>query len=113
MKAEELIRQIAKRTNSMNLFIAAKEINGICLFRNSIDFTRLQSLYLHYLYFYNDILIDIEMKEVDKVILSDFIYEDAYKEWKKESTPKKTNKSLDKKAPDLYLMCTSSKKKVA
>lgn len=79
-----------------NLFSAAKEMTNIQMFRNKYNFTKIQEIFLSYLYFYYDIFQDVALKKIDKNILKNEIYEDAYIYWKKEKYPE-TRKIKDKK----------------
>jgi len=76
------IRRLAKSVKMLNLFSSSKEINGIKLFRNETDLTKVQELLLSYLYFYHNINMDISMDKVSKKVLEDNIYEDSYYLWK-------------------------------
>jgi hypothetical protein len=90
----KLVRKLAKNIDNQNLFNAAKEINNIRLFDNEIDFSCLQKEYINYLYFYNNIYMDIDMKEVNKKVLDDEIFEDAYIYYKRNRI-KKDKKHLN------------------
>ena len=90
------LRKLAKSISSQNTFIAAKEINGIKIFENSIDFSKIQSEYLSYLYFYKSLYEDIYSKKVSEKILKDEIYEDAYSYYKSKHEDKPDNKSKGK-----------------
>jgi len=85
MEIEKIIRKLAKQIDSLNLFSAAKEINNIYLFKNNIDFSRLQRLYISYLYFYNELYQDVATKKIDEKILESEIYEDSYILWKRKN----------------------------
>jgi hypothetical protein len=112
MNIEKIIRNLAKKTEIINLFVASKDLNGINLFKNNIDFSKIQRLFLSYLYFYYDIYNDIASKKINKSIIKDNIYEDAYMLWKEENNGEinksKKNKVSDKK--DIYLVFDNSKK---
>ena len=94
MFTEIRLRQLAKSNKFQNLLIANKELHGIYLFKNKIDFTKIQEVFLSYLFLYHDILNDINLKKIDKFIINDDIYVDAYSLWKQE---KDDNKSDNKK----------------
>lgn len=98
MNVEQIIRKLAKESKYQNLFVATKDLNGFVLFKNNIDLSRIQEVFLSYLYFYYDIYQDISTKKIDKIILSDEIYEDAYMYWKKiKGNEKESNKKTQKK----------------
>lgn len=92
MEIDNYIRKLAKKNNILNQFIASKEINGIKFFINEIDFSRLQDLFLSYLYFYHSLYQDIYSKKVSEKVMNDIIYEDAYAYYKS-----KHEESIDKK----------------
>jgi len=100
------IRLLAKSTTSQNLFIASKEINGVRLFKNSFDFSKLQIYYMTNLYHYDSINRDIIIENISKHVFDSEIYEDAYLFYK-HNTPKKIDNS-DKKHNDVHLV-TSNK----
>lgn len=89
------LKNLAKSIKAQNLFTAAKEINGIKLFRNSYDFSRLQDIYLSYLYSYDSINKDIIIEKISKHVFDSEIYEDAYLLWKRKNM-KKINSKEDK-----------------
>lgn len=94
------IRKLSKTTYAQNLFLASKEINGIKLFKNNLDLSKLQQLYLSYLYMYNGIMQDIQIEKISKHVLDNEIYEDSYLLWKREKgnkTKKEDNTERDVK----------------
>ncbi len=95
------IRNLAKSIKAQNTFIAAKELRGIQLFRNVMDFSKLQELYLSYLYIYDSINKDIITDKISKHIWDSEVYEDAYLIWKRGNN-KKTTK--DNKKNDVSLV---------
>lgn len=91
MNFNKYIRKLAKKIETMNLFVASKEINGIKIFINEIDFSKLQNTFLSYLYFYKSLYEDIYSKKVTEKVLEKELYEDAYAYYKskKEEKPNK------------------------
>ena len=89
------IRLLAKSIKAQNLFAAAKEISSIKLFKNNFNFSKIQELYLNYLYMYDAILKDIITENISKHVIDNEIYEDSYMLWRKENRYKK-QKSQDK-----------------
>jgi hypothetical protein len=85
------IRELAKSIRIQNLFVASKEVHGVHLFRNMIDFSKLQEIYLSYLYMYNAINRDIIIDKISKHVFDCELYEDAYMLWKQKK-PKKNIK---------------------
>ena len=96
------LKELAKSIRIQNLFVATKEINGMRLFRNSFDFSRLQEIYLSYLYNYDSINRDIIIDKISEHVLDSEIYEDAYLLWKRKNI-KKINKT-DNKQKDVNLV---------
>jgi len=82
MDIEKYVRQLAKTQNMQNIFFVSKELNGIKIFMNEVDFSKIQHSFLSYLYFYHNLHRDISMKEVNKKVLDDEIFEDAYSYYK-------------------------------
>jgi hypothetical protein len=94
------IRNLAKSIKAQNLFVAAKEINGIRLFRNSFDFSKIQEIYLSYLYNYDSINRDIILEKISEHVFDSEIYEDSYILWKR----KNNKKEKDNNQKDLKLV---------
>lgn len=103
MNIEKQIRKLAKTVKSMNLFSASKELQGVHIFKNSSDFSKIQMLYLSYLYFYYNINMDISLDKVSKKVLDSEINEDSYSIWKQNSK-EKDNKSEEKTNKNLFLV---------
>jgi hypothetical protein len=95
MNVYSKIRELAKSIRAQNLFVAAKEINGVRLFRNTFDFSKIQEIYLSHLYNYDAINRDIILEKISKHVLDDEIYEDSYLIWKRKNI-KKTDKKDQK-----------------
>jgi len=105
MDIENIIRKISKRPEQQNIFSVAKELNGIKLFKNEIDFSHIQQIYLSYLYFYYDLNMDIVLKKIDEKSLKNFIREDSYSYYKKNKEPESNTKDNN-----LHLVMTDPKK---
>jgi len=93
-----LLRELARSIRIQNLFVAVKEINGMRLFCNEFDFSKLQEIYLSYLYNINTISNDIIMEKISEHVFDSEIMEDAYLFWKRKNMKKiniKTNKQKD------------------
>jgi len=95
MNIYKSIRELAKTNKWQNLFSASKDLNNIRLFRNDIDFSKLQELFLNYLYIYDMVTKDILMGEIMEFVLNDDIYIDSYLLWRKENKYK--NEKTDNK----------------
>jgi hypothetical protein len=90
MNYEETIRKIAKKIENQNTFLAAKD-GLVSIFNNDKDLTKIQQIYLSYLYFYHDLIVDVYSNKINEKIFDEEIYEDAYMNYKK-------NKKEDKKS---------------
>lgn len=87
-----LVRLLAKDDNSQNIFILAKDLGSIQLFINNRDFTYIQHLYLKYLSFYYNLYSDIAIGDIDEIVLTSSLYEDAYMMWKNQNDKMKFKK---------------------
>jgi len=85
------IRDLAKSVRIQNLFLAAKELHTIRLFKNSHDLSNLQQYYLSLIYTYDSLYKDIAMENVSKKIIDNDLYADCYAIWKKEKGHKQTD----------------------
>ena len=90
------LRKLAKSIPSQNIFLASKEINGIRLFENETELSKIQQEYLSFLYFYYNLYQDIYSKKVSDKILNDEVYEDAYSYYRNKHEDKKDGKSKGK-----------------
>jgi len=106
MNIYQSIANLAKSTKYQNLFLAAKEINGVNLFNNNLDFSKIQELFLCYLYNFDIINKDIITDKISKHVLDDEIYWESYMLWRKDFKYKK-GKQQDSKS-NLHLV-TSKK----
>ena len=97
MDIYSLLRKLSQSTKAQNLFVAAKEINGIRLFHNSFDFSKLQEIYLSQLYNYDSVNRDIILEKISEHVCDNEIYTDAYLLWKRKNIKKtiKDNKKND------------------
>jgi hypothetical protein len=89
--------ELAKSVKYQNLFTASKEVYGIKLFRNSIDLSNIQSIFLSWLYNFDSINRDIILDKISPHVLDNQIYWDAYMIWKRKNMKKimKDNKQSD------------------
>jgi hypothetical protein len=93
MDIYRLLIKLAKSLNYQNLFQASKEVNGIRLFRNDTDFSKIQRFFLNYLYIFDTIYQDIATKNISKYVLDDNdIYWESYILWRREKGNKEDNK---------------------
>lgn len=77
-----LLRDLAKSEKYQTLFSHFKESNGT-IFENRSDFTTYQIVFMNFLYFYHNIYTDIALEEVDEIVITDHIYEDAWARYKR------------------------------
>jgi hypothetical protein len=91
-----LIRKLAKESDNQNLYILARDIGSIEIFKNNRDFTYIQNLFLKYLSFYYTLYSDIAIGEIAEIVLESDIYEDSYIMYKN-----KMDKEKFKKKPDI------------
>lgn len=88
-KTVELIRKLASSNDDQNIFILAKDMGWIHLFINNRDFTYIQHLYLKYLSFYYNLYSDIAIGDIDEIVMSNFLYQDAYIMYKNDNDKNK------------------------
>jgi predicted NAD-dependent protein-ADP-ribosyltransferase YbiA (DUF1768 family) len=91
------LRKLAKTTEMLNLFAAAKDMGCFELFKNKNDLSSSQNYFLSYLYFYHSLHTDIVAEEVSEKVLTDEIYENAYNYYRSNKKEKKDNKKLNQK----------------
>jgi hypothetical protein len=97
MDIQKSLIKLAKSVRYQNLFSMTKEMNGIKLFQNDIDFSRLQEHFLCYLFTFDGLHRDIVIEKISKKVLEDEIFWESYLLWKKQSDKKveKNNKQND------------------
>ena len=88
----EVLRELAKSEYYQSLYSCAKEL-GLQLFQNTTDLTKLQLWFLSFMGMYSAINTDIAMGDVSERVLENFVYEDAYMVYKRQTM----NKDLKKK----------------
>lgn len=78
------IRKLARSNKYQSLYSRAKEISSIHLFKNTIDFSQIQLIFLHWLEAYNLMYMDISsgVKMVDEEIIKDDLRAEAYLLWR-------------------------------
>jgi hypothetical protein len=95
MNIYSLLRELAKTNKAQNVFLAAKEIHGIHIFKNITDLSNIQEFYLTWLYTYDMITKDIITNKISGKVLTDNMYEDAYLLWKNKRKSSEEIKSQD------------------
>lgn len=91
---EKILRTLAKSNKYQTLFAFSKEAT-FYLFNNITDYTNLQIYFLNLLGSYYNIYVDIALHDVDEIVLTDDIYEDAYLYYKQKEKNKEFNKIKD------------------
>jgi len=95
------LRELARSEYAQNMYRASKEINGISLFENSKDLSRLQIIYLSFLSVYDSIYTDIVSDMLDDAVMDmerikdDFLV-DCYLTYKRKNRNKKDKPKLKK-----------------
>jgi len=104
---ENAIRKLAKTIEAQNIFCSCKELSSLKLFDNDKDLSRIQQMYLSFLFFYYNLNVDVSLKKVSEIIFSSEIYEDAYSYYKRE----KIEESKGKKERDIHLVFKKKQKR--
>lgn len=91
------LRKLAKRSDMLNLFVAAKDMACFRLFNNDKELSQLQNSFLSYLYFYDNLVGDISAKRVSEKVLEDEIYENAYASYRSQKKEDIDNSNSNKK----------------
>jgi hypothetical protein len=91
------LRKLAKSKEMLNLFVALKDMKCFKLFNNEKDLSKLQSIFLSYLYFYHNLNLDISAKRVSEKVLEDEIYENAYAHYRNNEKEEIDNNNSTKK----------------
>jgi len=89
------LRALAKKPYYQAFFAQAKDLS-LRIFENDRDLTFYQIIFLNYLSMYNNLSLDVYLGEVPEIVTDNFIYEDAYLHYKKESRRQETAKSKEK-----------------
>lgn len=100
MQIYNAVINLAKSVRAQNLFAISKEVNGIRLFKNSHDFSKLQEIYLNYLYTFDLLNRDVIVEGISKKVIEDEVFWEAYLIYKR-SNKKKEEKSDKQKEVSL------------
>ena len=75
-----ILRKLAKSSKYQLMYSSAKTLNHIRLFRNEMDLTLIQLLFLHWLSVYNSLYTDLAMNKtyISEDVINDEIRTDAY-----------------------------------
>ena len=84
------LRKLARQDKHQLIFNSAKELAHIRLFRNDIDFTAIQILFLNWLNVYSSLYTDMALnkKHISEEVIADDIRTEAYLVWRKEEDKK-------------------------
>lgn len=95
---EKIIRKLARSDRYQLLYIKAKDLNGIKLFNNEIDFSWIQMIFLMWLEIYNNLYRDLATGEdyLDKSVIIDDIRCDAFLLYRRRTKDLKDKKKIDK-----------------
>jgi hypothetical protein len=107
MKMDNSLIELAKSVEMQNLFSAAKDISNIKIFENNMNFSKIQMIFLSYLYIFNNLYTDIMLKKVSKKVIENKIYWDSYSYYKREKPEEKKGK----KERDIHLVFPKKYKK--
>lgn len=86
---------LARSVRMQNLFLVSKEIASIKLFKNNFNFSKLQEIYISYLYTFDLLNKDIVVEGISKKVMEHEIYWDSYLTYKRNH--KKNQEQSDKK----------------
>lgn len=94
MQIEKHVRDLAKSYKYQTISNGGE--NPINCFVNKFDFTFYQLFFMSYLRFYHTLNMDVAEEEVDEIVLTDTVYEDAYMYWRGKNKYKKMKQDIDK-----------------
>jgi len=95
-----ILRKLARSSKYQMIFTGMKELNGIKMFRNEIDFTGIQLLFLRWASVYHSLYTDLAMEKsyISEAVIQDDIRTEAYLLYRREhkddrQTPKPSSGS--------------------
>lgn len=94
---ENLLRKLAKSVRYQNLFSSAKDLKTLKIFENDYCLSKIQSIFLSYLYFYDSLFRDIVTEKISKHVTDNEVYEDSYALYKRENIKKSEDKKSNVK----------------
>lgn len=107
MNIIKALHNLAKDINTQNIFQVSKEINGMYLFENKINFTKIQNIFIELLYTYETIRKDIAIEKISNKVLEDELFMEAYLKWKNsDKRNKQKEEKKEKKTGNLRLAPT-------
>ena len=115
MIVENPLYKLARSSEWQILYGRAKELNGIQLFYNKTDFSRIQITFLQLLEIFSSLYLDLAMNEelISEEVINDQIRRESYLLYKrkKREEQKTEKKKPDKPFTDRILFRPSFKKK--
>lgn len=95
---EKIIRKLARSDKNQLLYIKAKDLNGIKLFKNEIDFTWIQTIFLMWLEIYHSLYQDLATGEdyLTKSVIIDDMRCDAYLLYRRKTRHLNIKNKIDK-----------------
>jgi len=112
---EKILRKLARSSDWQLLYAKSSEINGINLFENINNFSKLQLRFLYWLSIYHSLYSDLYSHEpyITIDVIEDDIETDAYLYYRsvKKEEPNKIDKAAEKKQPVLGIPSLLRRKK--
>jgi len=93
---------LARSIRMQNLFLVSKEIASIKLFKNNFNFSKLQEIYISYLYTFDLLNKDIVVEGISKKVMEHEIFWESYLTYKR-SNKKNREQSDNKKDVNLVV----------
>ena len=95
------LRELAKNNYYQTIYNQMKEVHHLKLFENERNLSDIQLQFLGFLNFYANLFLDCALGEIEDIIFTDKIYEDAYMYYKhnKKEDSNENLKSKDLKHP--------------
>ena len=94
--SDQLIRKLARSDKYQNLFCMNKDLNYVRLFKNEDNFSKLQTQFISWLYFYSNTMIDVLTNKIEKKDYEDDLLIDCYSLYKHEVLDKNDNSESNK-----------------
>lgn len=96
MRFENELRVLASSFYWQRLYMSSKEMSGIHLFENTMNFTGFQVMFLYWLEIYSMLYREFAMKEwinLDEEVIKDFTRCNAFLYWRQREQEKKLNET--------------------
>lgn len=95
MDIELTVRDLAKSYRYQAITSGGDNLS--ILFTNKSDYTYLQVIFISYIKFFSAIMNDIATEDLDELVLTERIYQDAYMYWRSKRKLKDINDQMTKK----------------